>query len=223
MASALLFAAVIGRDSLSRAEQPTPLTQSWLAAQAGIHAWEADFTQTRALKSLTRPLTEKGHVWFEAPNRFRWELGKPARTIAVRAPSELLVIYPRLKRVERYPLTGAAGPWRDALSLLEAGFPRNQQELEAQYNILGQAVTSGVGEVTLQPKSASAQRMMPQITIGFDSSNFSLRWTELQFADGSTLRNDFRDAILNPAIQAQLFTPEIPSDYKVIEPLNAKP
>src|SRR5437667_5010187 len=99
---------------------------AWLISQTNIQTWSAEVIQTRALKSLTQPLTASGHVWFAAPNRFRWELGNPPLTIAVRAPKEMLVIYPRLKRVERYPLEGnQAGEWRDALALLEAGFPRS--------------------------------------------------------------------------------------------------
>src|SRR5436190_8655940 len=101
----LLLLGVGGTTFAARgAETNSPLT-AWLAAQPNIRTWSADFIQTRALKSLTQPLTATGQVWFAEPNRFRWELGHPPQTIAVRAPSELLVIYPRLKRVERYPLS----------------------------------------------------------------------------------------------------------------------
>src|SRR6266478_6335328 len=93
---------------------------AWLNGQTNLHTWSADCIQTRTFKSLAQPLTSTGHVWFAEPNRFRWELGRPAQTIAVRAEKEMLVIYPRLKRVERYPLGGdQAGPWRDALALLD--------------------------------------------------------------------------------------------------------
>src|SRR5882724_7483799 len=74
------------------------LLATWLAKQPDIQTWSADFIQTRALKSLTQPLTATGHVWFAAPNRFRWELGHPPQTIAVRGSNEMLVIYPPLKR-----------------------------------------------------------------------------------------------------------------------------
>src|SRR5262245_23984784 len=50
--------------------------RSWLAAQTNIQTWSADFVQTRTLKALAQPLTASGHVWFAAPNRFRWELGQ---------------------------------------------------------------------------------------------------------------------------------------------------
>ena len=63
---------------------------------------------------------------------------------------------------------------------------------------------------------------MPQIKIAFDTRDFSLRATELQFADGSTMRNDFTNAVLNPKLEEKMFSPAIPADYKVSEPLKGK-
>jgi outer membrane lipoprotein-sorting protein len=195
------------------------LLTSWLNAQTNIQTWSADFIQTRTLKSLTQPLTATGHVWFAAPEKFRWELGKPPQTIAVRSGDEMRVIYPRLKRAEIYPLN-QAGQWKDALALLQAGFPRNQTEMESQYNVLSQTITNNACEVTLQPKSAAARRMMPQIKIGFSTNDFLLVSTELQFTDGSTMRNDFSKPELNLKLDAEFFSPKLESDYKIIEPLK---
>lgn len=212
---------VVLAGSTAFADELSPEAGSWLDAQTNINTWSADFTQTRTLKSLTQPLTATGHVWFAAPNRFRWELGKPAQTIAVRAPREMLIFYPQLKRVERIPLAGQqTGPWRDALELLEAGFPRSRADLLARYDILSQTFTNGIGTLLLQPKSAAARRMMPRIEINFDTENHTLRGTQLQFADGSTLRNDFKNPELNPALEDELFSPSVPADYKVVEPLK---
>jgi outer membrane lipoprotein-sorting protein len=47
-----------------------------------------------------------------------------------------------------------------------------------------------------------------------------LRATELQFADGSSFRNDFTNAMLNPKIDDKMFSPPIPPDYKVVEPMK---
>src|SRR5262245_46933594 len=109
--------------------------QSWLSAQTNIHGWSAEVTQTRRLKTLTQPLLAKGRVWFAAPNRFRWQIGDATgfdtttNTIAVRQTDQLLVIYPRLKRAEKYPLDGdQPGPWKDTLALLEAAFPLAQSD-----------------------------------------------------------------------------------------------
>jgi outer membrane lipoprotein-sorting protein len=209
----------LGASRADAAEQP-PLTR-WLDAQKSIHTWTADVTQTRALKTLSQPLISHGHVWFNAPNRFRWEIGTPSQTIAIRQPEQMLVIYPRLQRAEKYPLNGqAAGPWKDTLALLEAGFPRSQAELESQFKVLSERDTNSLHEISLQPKSASARRMMPLIKITFSPQDLSLKATELQFADGSSMRNDFTNQQLNPKLDETLFTPPIPPDYKIVEPLK---
>jgi outer membrane lipoprotein-sorting protein len=218
----LLLPCFVCSQTVASGATTDSLVASWLSGQTNLQTWSADCIQTRTFKSLAQPLTATGHVWFAEPNRFRWELGRPAQTIAVRAPKELLVIYPRLKRVERYPLSGEqAGQWRDALALLEAGFPRSQAQLESSFRILSQTVTNQTSEVTLQPKAASARRMMPQIKIAFDTKDFSLRATELQFADGSTMRNDFYNAVMNPKLDEEIFAPKIESDFKVVEPLKS--
>lgn len=205
------------------AADSTALISRWLNAQTNLQTWSADFVQTRTLKSLAQPLTAKGHVWFAEPNRFRWELGNPPQTIAVRARDEMLVISPRLKHVERYSLAeNQAGPWRDAMALIEAGFPRSQSDLESRFRITAQSLTNEVCEISLQPKSASARRLMPEIKISFSTNDFALRATELQFADGSTMRNDFTNAVLNPTLDESLFAPKIESDFKVVEPMKGK-
>jgi outer membrane lipoprotein-sorting protein len=218
---------LLGLKSLTAANsvaaEASPEVSSWLAAQANIQTWSADFVQTRSLKTLTQPLKESGHVWFAAPNRFRWELGHPVKTMAVRAPQEMFLFYPRLKRVERYPLTEAAGPWREAMGLLEAGFPRSQAEMESRFNLKSQRINGAQCELVLQPKSAAARKMMPQIAITFDTKTHALLATELEFADGSKMRNDFSNPVLNPKLEDAMFAPEIPSDFKVIEPLKKKP
>jgi len=104
--------------------------------------------------------------------------------------------------------------------MLEAGFPRSRGEMEARLKIVSQMVTDNRCELVLQPKSAAARKMMPQIKIIFGTDDFMLRATELEFADGSTMRNDFANAKLNPTIDESLFAPQISSDYKIIEPLK---
>ena len=197
------------------------LLNAWLNAQTNLHSWSAEFTQTRTLKALVQPLIAPGQVWFTEPNQFRWELGNPVQTIAVRQPGQMLVIYPKLLRVERYPLTGdAAGPWKDTLALFEAGFPRHRADLEARFKIISVAPANEVCAVALQPKSAAARRLMPQIKITFATNDFSLRATELVFADGSSLRNDFTNSQFNVKLDERVFNPKLEPEMKIIEPLK---
>ncbi len=195
------------------------IVTAWLTSQTNLATWQADFTQTRALSTLTQPLTARGHLWFSAPNRFRWELGEPPQTIAVRQPAEVLILYPRLKRAERYPLDATStGPWKDAMALLDAGFPRSRAELDATFAIAALTETNGLHTLALAPKSAAARKLMPEIQITFSLQDKLLRATLLKFTDGSTLRNDFTNVVTNPKLDDALFQPAIGADYQVSEP-----
>jgi outer membrane lipoprotein-sorting protein len=203
------------------ASDASPLVTTWLNAQTNIQTWSADVVQTRNLKSLAKPLSKEGRVWFVAPNRFRWELGTPAETVAVRNATEMLVIYPRLKRAERFSLEQqSAGPFKDTLALLDAGFPRSRADLDQRFNIASQTVSNDLCTLVLQPKSPSARRMMPQLRIAFGTNDWTLRSTELKFADGSTMHNAFRNPKLNPPIAETLFNPPLERDIKVVEPMK---
>ena len=196
------------------------LLNRWFAAQASLQSWSADFTQTRSLKVLAEPLVATGHVWV-TPNHFRWELGQPPQTIALRLPDQLFIIYPRLKRAEKYAFSAApSGPVKDALSLLDASFPRDRATMESQFRVLSAVETNSILQVTLQPKSSSARKFIGQILIGVSTSNFTIAMTEMRFADGSTLRNDFTNVVLNQSVAPAKFEPNLGPDYTIVEPLR---
>jgi len=170
---------------------------------------------------LAQPLVSTGRVWVAVPDRFRWELGQPAQTIALRQPDRLLIIYPRLKRAEKYPLNSARpGPLKDALALLEASFPRNRADLESRFRVLTVTATNATVQVGLQPKSASARKFMSEIQVCFHTNDFSLASTELRFSDGSRLRNDFTRAVLNAPLDQALFEARLDPDFTVVAPLG---
>jgi len=206
---------------IAGAADPNAVLDSWFAAQTNLQTWSADFTQTRTLPTLTQPLVAAGRVWVAMPDQFRWEIGQPAKTIAVRHEDEMQVIYPLLKRAECYPM-GAHAPqeWRDAMSLLQAGFPRNRREFESQFQVLSLAETNGHWQLALQPKSRFARQMLTELRVTLATNDFSLAATELVFVDGSRMRNDFTHAVLNPALDEKLFAWQPPPDYKVTHPMQ---
>lgn len=214
---ALMTSGLAGRGAAAE----TDLLDRWFAAQAEIKTWSATLTQTRTLKALKDPLQSGGRVWFTAPNQFRWELGDPAQTIAVREPDALVILYPKLKRAERYPLgDAAAGQWRDALTLLEAGFPRSRVELEKQFKIVAMLERESDAELVLQPQSSRARKLISEVRLVFGREQLELRATELRFADGSQLRNDFSRGQINPPLDSALFQAAVPADFKLTEPLK---
>ena len=193
----------------------------WFAAQTNLQSWSADFTQTRSLKVLAQPLVATGKVWVTTPGLFRWELGQPAQTIALRQPNQLLIIYPRLKRAEKYALSAApTGPLKDALALMDATLPRDRTTMEERFRLLSAAETNSLLQMTLQPKSASARKFISEILIAFRTNDFAIAVTELKFADGSSLRNDFTNTVLNRPMDPALFDVKLGPDFTVVEPLR---
>ena len=192
----------------------------WFEVQTNLQSWAGDFTQTRTLTVLNQPLVSHGKVWVK-PGEFRWELGQPAQTIVLRRPDQLLIVYPRLKRAEKYPLDAVpTGPMKDALALLDASLPRDRATMEKSFRLLSAMETNSILQMTLQPRSEAARKFIGQIVIGFRTNDFTIAVTEMKFADGSKLHNDFTNVVLNAPIEPKLFTADLPPDYTVSEPLK---
>ncbi len=215
----LAFALLLAGQKLFAADTNAVL-DAWFAAQSKLHSWSADFVQTRTLKTLTQPLVADGHVDFSMPDEFRWQIGRPARTIALGGGDSMYVIYPLLKRAEHYPM-GQNTPkqWRDMMSLLQAGFPHSRTEFAAQFQVQSLTETNGTWLLALSPQSAFVRQMMPELRLGLATNDYSLVSTEMIFVDGSQMRSDFTNAVVNPPLDKKLFEWAPPADYQVTEPL----
>jgi outer membrane lipoprotein-sorting protein len=109
---------------------------------------------------------------------------------------------------------------KDALALLEASLPRDRASVEEHFRVLSTTETNSTLQVMLEPRSASARRFISGILIGFRTNDFSMAVTEMRFADGSSLRNDFANVALNTALSPELFQANLASDVTVVEPLR---
>jgi outer membrane lipoprotein-sorting protein len=219
-----LFSTLLALTALAAAAaSDDQLVNDWIAAQASAHAWQADFKQIRELKALTQPLVATGKIWFVAPHRIRWEVMKPAPSIAVMENDELTVVFPKLKRAEKYPLAQLrTGPWKDLLGLLDTGFPRSRADFEQQFLVRDVIPIPGGKRMIIQPKSTLVQKYMPEVDIDVRTPDLALLATTMVFIDGSHLRNEFTNQEKNPQIDDALFHPVLGPDYKIIQPLGAQ-
>lgn len=212
---ALTFPVQIDADASSE------LLDKWLDRQAQIRSWSADVKQIRKLKSLARPLESSGRVWFKQPNRFRWQLGDPPRTIAIRSDEELMVIYPRLKQAERYPISGVSDPaWKQVLTLLEVGFPSDRDTFFERYELLSASQVEGDYRFELRPSASQARRLLEKVRLEVSARDFTLLATELVFPDGSTMKNLFSEHRFNLDLKEALFGFEIGEEFRIVEPLK---
>ena len=202
----------------SRGAEIDAMVNGWLAQQTNLQTWAADFTQTRTLKGLAQPLVSTGQVWFAAPQNFRWELGRD-HTVAIRSHETMLVLYPRLKRAEKYDFQNTGrSEWKDTLALLQSGFPQSRADLDRQFNVVSATETNRLVELHLQPKSVGARKMMPRINVLL-TTNLALAGTELVFVDGSRMRNEFTNVRTNANVAGK-FDLDVPAGFKLVEPMK---
>jgi outer membrane lipoprotein-sorting protein len=109
---------------------------------------------------------------------------------------------------------------KDALALMDASLPRDRATMEERFRLLSAAETNSLLQMTLQPKSASARKFISEILIAFRTNDYAIAVTELRFADGSSLRNDFTNTVLNRPIAPALFEANLTPDFTVVEPLR---
>jgi outer membrane lipoprotein-sorting protein len=216
----LLWAPLLSLAGSDSTTSPEPILDTWLEKQAEVKSWSAQVVQTRTLKALARPVASDGRVWFVQPNRFRWQLGDPPRTVAVRTDDQLFVLYPKLGQAERYGLGEGLDPaWQQALALLEVGFPSDREAFYARYDPVSATRSGDHWRFVLLPAAREARRLIERVELEVSADNFTLRSTELVFPDGSTMRNEFREHRLNPDVDESLFQVDLDS-YDVVNPLQ---
>ena len=206
---------------LASAQDTDGILDAWFKAQGRINTWQAEFTQIRTMKTLSHPLRSEGRVWFSSPSSFRWELGTPPRTIAVRDDREMWIVYPLLKRAERYALKGQeAGVLGEALGLLDAGFPRDRMSFDARFRVRSLTMTNGSWAIDLQPVKSSTRRLMPSIRVDLNTNTFMLVANEIVLPDGSRMRNEFHQVTVNRTVDVGLFKPTLGENFEISEPLS---
>jgi outer membrane lipoprotein-sorting protein len=61
---------------------------------------------------------------------------------------------------------------------------------------------------------------MTEIQITFRTNDYAPAATELIFSDGSSMRNDFTNSVLNAPLDAGLFDPKLDTNFTISEPLG---
>ncbi|MDB6152666.1 MAG: LolA family protein [Chthoniobacteraceae bacterium] len=200
---------------------PADLTpvKKWLARQDEFRSVTADVVQTRALRALRSPLSTPGHLWFVAPDNFRWELGDPVKTIVVRKGNVIDVITPAKKRIERHSATsvgqkaGAQG-----LAMMNFQFAKDIADFQKQFEVLAIEVTGQRCHLEVAPRDPQTRKMVAAIKIDFDTTSGQMFGFEISTRDGSALRNEFSNVRVNAKIDRHVFEFD-PTGYEII---NAK-
>lgn len=131
------------------AQSPEALT-AHLRATPLVHA---DFTQTRTLKALTKPLVSRGSVVVDQGRGILWQVKKPLALTFVVTPKGVLEVGPdgrrKVQTAQDAPMVAEMG--RILKALVEGRF----SALEGWFSLQGSG-TPDRWEIRLAPKAAAA-------------------------------------------------------------------
>lgn len=183
----------------------TPVKQ-WIASQAGMKSLSADFVQTRTFRTVKDPLERQGHVWFQIPDAFRWELGSPPTRIILGYKNEMAMIEPEKKRAQKMdPKAMGQRAGQPNLGMMEFPLVADFAEFERQFEILDLQIQGSQCSLTLLPRDPEARKVVRGIQLDFDTTNNQLQAFEITFRDGSSLRNVFSQIQINGQIDPHVF------------------
>ncbi|HBM78036.1 MAG TPA: hypothetical protein DD438_07985 [Verrucomicrobiales bacterium] len=202
----LMFLMSGGKLMADREGDAERVIRRWLSTNAGVEALEVEFTQIRKLTSLKSMIRQDGILWMDrrGGTRFRWQTGNPPRTIVTRVKDELLVMRPRSLQYEKAP----AGESKNSMAILAGGFPRNWEEFEQKYDLLGVKSQDGTSRINVQPKGQLA-RGVRVLTFVTRSAKGVLQSIDLTLRDGSSQQIVFDRVVTNPQLSDKIFYPDL--------------
>ncbi len=216
-ARATLLALLASAGTLLADPDLAPI-RKWIAQQQSVRSIQADFVQTRALRTLRNPVASEGKFWFRAPASFRWQIGDPAKTLVLSNGGPVFLIQPGRKTAQK---SAGIGEKARAQGMGMVNFPMaaSFEEFERSFEVLGVRVEDSTCRLEVLPRAAQARRHLTKIELRFDIVSGKLLSFEIVTREGSSLRNEFRNVVVNARLAPETFTYDL-TGYKLTD---AKP
>ena len=206
------FACLLALTSIASAELDTAPLEAWLAKQGSVTSLQADFIQERTLPALRKPVTTPGTFSMQRPGKMRWELGKPAKTLAVSDGTTMTLIDVDKKRARKIDASSArAKPF----TLLSDGALNGDLEgFKKTFDLIESRVTNGIYQLTTRPRDRNMRDKVEWVFLDIDPKTQLLRAMEIRLDDNSRIRTIFSNSKFNPKLPADRFTADL-TGYKV--------
>lgn len=172
-----------------------------------IRSLSAEITETRQLRTLSKPLLSKGRLWFVAPSSFRWENGSPSsgETILIGKGGDVFLIRQGKEGARSCTRVGgdataASGPFG-----IPGLFPWDHDALFRSFRVDSISERPGVCHVELTPLGGGPLRGVASLHLDFNTDDG--RWIRLRIItrEGSSLLEEFSNVRINSEIPEDLF------------------
>ena len=214
----LAFALLLAGPGL-RAEPLAPNDTKALLEQirqkrANAPQVQADFSEEREVRLMSKPINSTGKVWFQKPDKFRREVQGNTPSVTVSDGQQLWIYYPKFKSAEHYSL-GKRSPLDAGLAALTAAL--NLENVENSYHITAQKEPNGY-ELQLTPRNPSLKRLLRTFTIRM-SADLQVERTEMVQPKGDRIVTKYYNESRAP-IDPSTFNFSPPTGTDVTTPLG---
>jgi len=213
LALLLFTTSLVQAQSLSQPEVKTLLAQirERRAAAPYVHA---TFQEQKTIHLLNKPIVSSGKIWFEAPNKFRREIGGNSPSITVSNGRDLWIYYPNFKSVEHYAL-GKRSPVDAVIAAINTAL--NLENVESTFHITAEKSGDGY-DFHLLPRSPSMKRMFQRFDLRLNK-DFAADRTDMIQPNGDQIVTSYSNQTRAP-IPESTFEFKPPAGVEVTNPLG---
>ena len=185
------------------------------ARQREVKALRAAVVQRKRHPLLKGEVVTEGALLFSRPNRLRWEVATPERTIIVIDDQTLVIYRPDRQEAERRDLREDFGS-RAVVDFLTAGMNLDVAEMEKRFEV---AVYRDDGRLSLvlTPHSRWVARAIASVTITQEDADPLPRHIVVVGQKGDRTETSLAHAVVNPPLAEGAFTLRLGPEVRVVE------
>ncbi|MFO7802048.1 MAG: outer membrane lipoprotein carrier protein LolA [Desulfovermiculus sp.] len=166
---------------------------------SGVTSFKADFVQKKHLKSMDRPLTSKGTIYYQAPGSLRWEYTSPIENVTIIHEG----------RAARYTLSedGVHKEEGSSLTVMQTILDKMRNWLQGEFQNSDQfsANLSPNGTIALTPRNEGMAEFISQITLRLSEKPGIIRSVTIVESPEAKTRITFSNVEVNCSIKPSVF------------------
>ena len=206
-----ILMAALACAALPAQETPQALLLRMEKSLAAIDSFQADFEQTSTSQAVSKPLFQKGRLFFSKPDRMRWEYAAPEKNIYVFRDGLLLSYFPDDNQLWRQTIPKEKYE-TEILALLTG-----KGSLTEKYDVEDSPFPGGgpgIAQLKLTPREESDYSYL---LLEIDQATGSIR--KVVFFDWGGDRQEFAFSRFKTGIKptAGLFEIKVPTDCEIID------
>ena len=185
--------------------------QKFDAAQANVTALSARFVERKEIGLLKNTVVQEGQFYHSKPDKFLWEYTAPEPKMLLMNGKLLVAYYPEQKQAEEIQT-------RLSRRLVKYfGLGQVFADLQNYYSLslAPGADLPGARAIIMTPTKKSLAKRLLEVRLWIDENLQQVRQLEYREQDGDRTLFTFTDIAVNPAIAADRYEIDLPTDVVV--------